>query len=72
MLYSRSRPKRSENGQAMIEYQVLIPGSILLAIAAAWLLGPNIGNVATVDGSEGLCPVVRYPRQFNLQQEWGL
>jgi hypothetical protein len=28
----------------MIEYQVLIPGVIVLAIAAAWLLGPQIGN----------------------------
>jgi Flp pilus assembly pilin Flp len=44
MLHSRSRPKRSESGQAMVEYQVLIPGSILLVVAAAWLLGPAIGN----------------------------
>ena len=44
MLHYRSRPKRRESGQAMVEYQVLIPGSILLVIAAAWLLGPNIGN----------------------------
>ena len=44
MLHSRLRPKRSERGQAMVEYQVLIPGSVLLVIAAAWLLGPTIGN----------------------------
>lgn len=28
----------------MIEYQILIPGVILLAAVAAWLLGPQIGN----------------------------
>jgi hypothetical protein len=36
--------RRYEMGQAMIEYQVLIPATILLAIAAAWLLGPQISN----------------------------
>lgn len=34
----------TESGQAMIEYQVLIPVMVLLAIAAAWLIGPQIGN----------------------------
>ncbi len=28
----------------MIEYQVLIPGVVLLAMAAAWLLGPQIAT----------------------------
>lgn len=36
--------KRTERGQAMVEYHVLIPGSILLVIVVAGLLGPYLGN----------------------------
>lgn len=34
-----------EEGQALVEYQVLIPGAILLVIAAAWILGPGVSDV---------------------------
>lgn len=40
MLHSHRSLHRTECGQAMAEYHVLIPGSILLVMAAAWFLGP--------------------------------
>jgi Flp pilus assembly pilin Flp len=36
---------KTEKGQALLEYQVLFPAAILLVIAAAWLIGPNISDV---------------------------
>jgi hypothetical protein len=35
---------RIKRGQALTEYAVLIPCAILLAILAAWALGPTIGD----------------------------
>jgi hypothetical protein len=37
--------KRKERGQALAEYAVIYPGAILLVIAAAWFLGPSIGDI---------------------------
>lgn len=39
------RLMKNQRGQALAEYHVLIPGVILLAIVAAWGLGPGIGDV---------------------------
>lgn len=36
---------KNQRGQALAEYHVLIPGAVLLAIVAAWVLGPNISDV---------------------------
>ncbi len=40
----RLMKNKNEKGQALIEYQVLIPGAILLAIGAAWLIAPTVSD----------------------------
>lgn len=42
MPHPRRLIKRTERGQAMVEYHVLIPGSILLVIVVAWLISPQL------------------------------
>ncbi len=39
------RLMKNQQGQALIEYQVIIPGAVLVAIAVAWIIGPSISDV---------------------------
>jgi len=39
------RLMKNEKGQALLEYNILIPGAILLAITVAWIIGPSISDV---------------------------
>jgi hypothetical protein len=37
--------QKNQQGQALAEYHILIPGVLVLALAAAWILGPNISDI---------------------------
>jgi Flp pilus assembly pilin Flp len=39
------RLRKIERGQALVEYNVLIPTAILLVIGVAWLIGPSISDI---------------------------
>ena len=41
-----------EDGQGMVEYGLIIAGIALAAIAAIWLLGPQIGQMFTDIGTQ--------------------
>jgi pilus assembly protein Flp/PilA len=43
---------RAEDGQGMVEYGLIIAGIALAAIAAIWLLGPQIGQMFTDIGTQ--------------------
>lgn len=43
---------REEDGQGLIEYGLIITGIALAAIAAIWLLGPQIGQMFTDIGTQ--------------------
>jgi pilus assembly protein Flp/PilA len=43
---------REEVGQGLIEYGLIITGIALAAIAAIWLLGPQIGQMFTDIGTQ--------------------
>jgi pilus assembly protein Flp/PilA len=43
---------REEDGQGMVEYGLIIAGIALAAIAAIWLLGPQIGQFFTDIGTQ--------------------
>ncbi|MBI4856509.1 MAG: Flp family type IVb pilin [Acetobacterium woodii] len=43
---------REEDGQGMVEYGLIIAGIALAAIAAIWLLGPQIGQMFTDIGTK--------------------
>jgi pilus assembly protein Flp/PilA len=47
-----SRMIREEDGQGMVEYGLIIAGIALAAIAAIWLLGPQIGQFFTDIGTQ--------------------
>ena len=55
------RLMKNQKGQALLEYNVLIPGAILLAIAAAWLIAPTVSDwycEAVSVFQPGVCEVV--------------
>lgn len=43
---------RDEDGQGLVEYGMIIAGIALAAIAAIWLLGPQIANFFTNIGTK--------------------
>ncbi|URN86098.1 Flp family type IVb pilin [Acetobacterium wieringae] len=43
---------REEDGQGMVEYGLIIAGIALAAIAAIWLLGPQISQFFTDIGTQ--------------------
>ncbi|PKM72696.1 MAG: Flp family type IVb pilin [Firmicutes bacterium HGW-Firmicutes-17] len=43
---------REEDGQGLVEYGLIIAGIALAAIAAIWLLGPQIGQFFTDIGTQ--------------------
>lgn len=43
---------KEEDGQGLIEYALIITGIALAAIAAIWLLGPQIGQMFTDIGTQ--------------------
>ncbi|MDD3307385.1 MAG: Flp family type IVb pilin [Acetobacterium sp.] len=47
-----TRMMREENGQGLVEYGLIIAGIALAAIAAIWLLGPQISAFFTNIGTE--------------------
>ncbi|MDP2844145.1 MAG: Flp family type IVb pilin [Acetobacterium sp.] len=47
-----TRMLREEDGQGMVEYGLIIAGIALAAIAAIWLLGPQIGQMFTDIGTQ--------------------
>jgi Flp pilus assembly protein, pilin Flp len=47
-----SRIIRTEDGQGLVEYGLIITGIALAAIAAIWLLGPQIGQMFTDIGTQ--------------------
>jgi len=46
------RMMRAEDGQGLVEYGLIITGIALAAIAAIWLLGPQIGQMFTDIGTQ--------------------
>lgn len=42
-----TRIMKDEDGQGLVEYGMIIAGIALAAIAAIWLLGPQIANFFT-------------------------
>ncbi len=47
-----ARMIREENGQGLVEYGLIIAGIALAAIAAIWLLGPQIAQMFTDIGTQ--------------------
>lgn len=47
-----ARMNSEEDGQGLIEYGLIITGIALAAIAAIWLLGPQIGQMFTDIGTQ--------------------
>ena len=47
-----TRMIREEDGQGLIEYGLIIAGIALAAIAAIWLLGPQISQFFTDIGTQ--------------------
>jgi pilus assembly protein Flp/PilA len=47
-----TRMMKEEDGQGMVEYGLIIAGIALAAIAAIWLLGPQIGQMFTDIGTQ--------------------
>lgn len=43
---------KDEDGQGLVEYGMIIAGIALAAIAAIWLLGPQISNFFTNIGTK--------------------
>ena len=47
-----ARMVKEEDGQGMVEYGLIITGIALAAIAAIWLLGPQISQMFTDIGTQ--------------------
>jgi len=47
-----TRMIKTEDGQGLVEYGLIITGIALAAIAAIWLLGPQIGQMFTDIGTQ--------------------